>query len=305
MRVSTFIASTVFVAGVIVFAVPQFRSETIEILSYSECDTPMSYKLGTLDQKFGLSQTRAVADIQNAVDIWSKTYGKTLYINSPGAALTVNFVYDQRSALNAQIGQLEKQLDQKNTTLQQQISSYEADVATFKQKLAAFNAQVDQLNRSGGAPPDVYDRLMAQQNEIKAEGDALNVRAGQLNLASNDFNAKVRNLNQNVSQFNQDIVQKPEEGLYNGNDNTVTIYFADNHQELIHTLAHEFGHALGMQHTDDHRSLMYPYTTSFLSITPQDKQQLAYVCREQLLPGHWLQEFATWLRLTVNTFAPN
>jgi len=305
MKALTLIFFTILAMGIIVYTVPQFRAETIKILSYSECDTPISYKLGALDPKFGLSQTNVVADIQNAADIWSETYGKPLFINSPTAALTVNFVYDQRSALDTHIDQLQNQLDQKSTTLEQQINSYETNVTALKQKITNFNAQVDQINRAGGASPDVYNSLIAQQNELNTEGNSLNALARRLNLATHDYNSQVQNQNQSISQFNQAIAQKPEEGLYSGDNNTITIYFTNNRQELIHTLAHEFGHALGMQHTDNPQSILYPYTTSSLSVTSQDKQQLTYVCREQLLPGHWLQEFATWLRSTVNSFTPS
>ncbi|MEX2007834.1 MAG: matrixin family metalloprotease, partial [Candidatus Levyibacteriota bacterium] len=64
--------------------------------------------------------------------------------------------------------------------------------------------------------------------------------------------------------------------------------FASNYNELIHTLTHEFGHALGMQHVSSPQSIMYPYTTSFLTLAPEDLEQLAYVCRKQSLPLHWL-----------------
>jgi hypothetical protein len=103
MKAIALIAFTLLVTSVIIFNVPKFRSETIKILSYSECDTPIFYKLGTLDPKFGLNQTNVGSDIQNAADIWGKTYGKSLFINSPAAILVINFVYDQRSALNTQI----------------------------------------------------------------------------------------------------------------------------------------------------------------------------------------------------------
>lgn len=289
----------VLAIGVIIFVVPQFKSETIKIFSYSECDTPIPYKLGTLDSKFGLDQTSAVVDIQNAVDVWNNSYGKRLFVNSSTSVLTVNFVYDQRSALNSNIDKLQNQLDQENTTLQQKIGSYEADSAAFEQKLANFNAQVDQINRSGGASRDLYNSLISQQNELHTEGESLNNRAGELNLTSRDYNSQVRDLNQNINQFSQAISQKPEEGLYDGNNNTITIYFADNQQQLIHTLAHEFGHALGMQHTDDPAAIMYLYTTPSLLVTPQDKQQLTFVCREQLLFNLWMQELVHSLKINT------
>lgn len=270
-------------------------SIAVKSFSYSECNTPVPYKLGTVDPKFALSQKAATTDIQSAADLWDKTYGKPLFINSSTAILTINFVYDERSALNSQIGQQQNQLDKKNTTLQQQINSYQADSAAFEKKLAGFNAQVTQVNRSGGASPEQYNSLMAQQSALNQEGNSLNARAKQLNLSAHDYNSNVQNLNQNINQFNQAIVQKPEEGLYNGGDNTITIYFANNKQELIHTLAHELGHALGMLHNDDPLAIMYPYTTSLLSVTAQDKQLLDYVCRDQPLPILWLRKFSAWL----------
>jgi predicted Zn-dependent protease len=241
-----------------------------------------------------------IADIQNAADIWSKAYGKTLFINSSKEAITINFIYDQRSALSTNIDQLQNQLDQKTATIQQQINSYNADVKAFEQKLTDFNAQVAKINQSGGANPDVYKSLIAQQSQLNAEGDDLNTRAHQLNLATHDYNSKVQTLDQNVNQFNQALTQNSEEGLYDKNTKTISVYFADNYKELVHTLAHEFGHVLGMQHTDDPNSIMYANTSTFLSVTSQDKQQLAYVCREQPIAVHWMQEFAAWLHSKVS-----
>lgn len=296
---------TLLIVGIIFTIGIKFRTEIIKILSYSECDTPISYKLGELDPKFGLTKESVTTTIQESTDIWSKTYGKTLFINSPKAILTVNFVYDERSALNTQIDQKQNELDQNNSTLKEQINSYESDLAAYEKKIDALNARVDEVNRTGGAKPDEYKKLISQQNEIITEGNSLNERANKLNLVTNNFNAKVENLNQSVDQFNQAIAQKPEEGLYNGNDNTITIYFANNHQELVRTLAHEFGHAMGMQHTDDGQSIMYPNTTNFLEVTAQDKNELDNVCREQLIPVLWMKKIAIWLYATVSSYTQN
>ncbi len=289
MKFSTLLTVIIlFMGGIIVFN-PSLRSALIKRFSLSSCDTPIAYKLGTIDPKFGLDNKKVTADIGDAIVIWSNDYGKPLFFATSSAKLTINFVYDQRSALNAQINQLQNQLDKKSTTLVQQIDAYKADVAAFEQKLANFNNRVNQINQSGGATPDVYASLIAEQKTLKVEGDALNARAQEYNLSAHNYDNQVRSLNQDVSQFNQAITQKPEEGLYNGKDNTISIYFVNNHQELVHTLAHEFGHALGMQHTPDPQSIMNAYTNNFVTITPQDQEQLDYVCRQQLFINLWIK----------------
>lgn len=296
MKKGIIAALVILISAGIVYGIPQFRTRVIKVLSYSECDKPIPYKLGEIDPKFGLKQTTAITNIQEASQIWSNAWGKTLFENSPQAKLTINFVYDQRSALNSQINSQQSLLSQKDLDLKKKTAFFEADVATFEKKLASFNAQVNQINSSGGAGPELYNSLIARQNALNQEGNSLNARAKELNLSLRDYNSNIQSLNRDISQFNQAITQKPEEGLYDGGNNTITIYFVNNHQELIHTLAHEFGHALGIRHIDDPKALMYPFTSTYLSVTPQDKQQLAYVCRDQLLPDLWLRQLATWLR---------
>lgn len=301
MRVIRLLVIALLLTGAVVYAVPQYRAEAARIIYYSQCDNPKLYKLGSLDPKFNLDEQTALSNIQSAAGIWGKAYGKPLFAVSSEAALTVNFVYDQRSALDLEIDRLQNQLEEKNTTIQQQIDSFETDAATYEKKLAAFKAEVDRVNSSGGASPQEYDRLVAQKNELDALGDSLNARAARLNLESRNFNSQLENLNLDINEFNQAITQKPEEGVYDGSNNTITIYFTGDRDELIHTLAHEFGHSLYMQHTDDPESLMYPYTTGFMDVTLQDKLQLDIACRREILSPFRFQKFAMWLRTTVDS----
>lgn len=245
-------------------------------ISYSECETPIIYKIGVIDPKFKLKPAEVSKNVLAAAQLW----GEKLFLEgSSEAKLIINFEYDERTALSTQINNLENKLTQKNATLNEEINIYEKDVQAFKKKLADFNASVDQWNSQGGAPPEVYEDLKRQQEQLQREGKALNDRAVALNIAATDYNSTVGEFNSDVGQFNLALTEKPEEGLYDGNTNTITIFFAHDKNELIHTLAHEFGHALGMGHASSSAAIMYANTSKSLKVTDEDRQMLDYACR--------------------------
>lgn len=267
----------------IIYTIPEYRQGFIKLLSYSECDTPIVYKLGSIDVRFGLSKNDVLQDISQSVGLWNNTEGKLLFAYSNSADLTVNFIYDQRQELTNSINSLNKSLSQSNNTIKEQIINYQDQLSMYKQQINSFNNTINEYNNRGGAPADVYQKLKDEENQLKLEGERLNSWAKQLNLSTYNYNSNVNTLNQEVDQFNADLLKKPEEGLFNGGNSTITIYFSNNHDELIHTLAHEFGHALGMVHTGDSSGIMYPYTTSNLNISAQDKNQLDYICRQKFI----------------------
>ena len=284
----------------VVYFVPPLHTKATQLLSYSECNSPLQYKVGSIDRQFGLTYDDVQTDLKEAGSIWSNAERKTLFTYSTDASLTVNFVYDRRQALNSSINSLNSQLQENNQTLNAQITQFKQDQAAFEQKLAAFNATVEKYNAQGGAPQNVYDQLKQEQADLNAQGDALNQRAKQLKLSTSDYNSNVSVLNNDIAQFNSALKQQPEEGLYDQGSNTITVYIFDSHQELLHTLAHEFGHALGMQHVQDKNAIMYPFTTPSITLTNDDLYQLAYVCRDQSLIFHDLQELSLYLSIHLH-----
>jgi chaperonin cofactor prefoldin len=300
-RLLNLLLLVLILGGLLVFYVPSLRAVAAQKLSYSVCDQPILYKLGYVDSEFELTETEVLVDIKKAADILNKLEGKELFSYNPNAKLTINFDYDQRTALSFKINQLESNLNSQNKSLEQQINDYKSDTKAFEQKLDELNSSIEQYNQSGGAPPDVYDDLINRQNQLRSAGEALNERARQLKLYTKDYNSQVGSLNQNVDQFNNALSQKPEEGIYDGIKNEITIYFASNKNELIHTLAHEFGHALGMQHVTDQKSIMYPNSTTFLIPTESDKQELTRVCAAKFLPEIWLNQFLIRFKIATQT----
>lgn len=246
----------------------------------SPCDTPIKYQLGQVDSRFNLTRAEADQDVAQASGIWSQSYGKELFVEDQTAKLTINFVFDERQALTNQINSLESRVGTDRASLDSKVTAFKAEVADFQAKMADLNSQIDSWNRKGGAPPDVYQSLISRQQALRDEANKLQQEANNLNLSAQDFNLQVGQLNNTITTYNGVLAQKPEEGLYDGKNQTISIYFNNSRQELIHTLAHEFGHALGMAHASDKNSIMYAYTSEITKPATEDINDLTRVCQK-------------------------
>lgn len=248
---------------------------------YSICDKPIGYHIGRIDERFGLSQKDILTYTADATRIWNTQAGKTLFTYDPNGKLTIDMVYDTRQALTFEINQMEQNLNSDKRTLQEKVDTFNADAARFKEDLAGLNEKISYWNSQGGAPPDEYDKLITEQKRLKNEASRLNQIASQLNLSSGTFNYKVNELNQTIGEFNKEINRKPELGYYDDIDNSITIYFYTDNNELIHTLAHEMGHVLGLSHDNNPSSLMYAYTSDITELNSADTKNLTEVCRRK------------------------
>lgn len=242
------------------------------------CAKPILYKIGSVDPKFGIKEDKLLKNLKSAEDVWEKPTGKNIFDYDPGGQLTVNFVYDTRQALKTRIDQLEQGLNKQESSLDSQISQYEQLVADFDRKNAELNNDINFWNDKGGAPPAEYDKLVARQQELQKEADSLNQMAKSLNQKTGNYNSGVVKINTTINTFNEELSVKPEEGIYSPDTDTIDIFFITDPNELIHTLAHEFGHARDLGHLDDPKAIMYPQTSTVISASPSDIDAIETVC---------------------------
>ena len=251
----------------------------------SVCDKPLAYKVGTIDARFNLSEDQVAKNLEAAANVWEVPSDRDLFAYDLSAILTVNFVYDRKQSLHSEITDLEKQLESGKGDLEAKKQEYQNQVANFEKRLAEHNGEVEKWNSQGGAPPEEYDKLIARQNELSQEANRLNAIAKELNLSAQEYNLGVGKLNKTISEFNADLKRRPEEGLFDGQTNTIEIYFVPSKNELVHTLAHELGHARGLGHTEgDENSIMFPYSSESVKATSEDIEALNILCRERSLP---------------------
>lgn len=249
----------------------------------STCDTPLRYKIGTIDERFNVTHDEFLSTIRQASSAWSNIIGKNLFVYDPKGTLTINLVYDKRQALTTEINTLQNQIQNQKEALSPEIAQYEKDVQNFKSRVATLNAEIADWNSKGGAPKEVFDQLTTEQKNLQTEADRLNATAQRLNQSTEAFNSEISKLNGTIDTFNYALAEKPEEGLFDGEKNEIYIYFITNQDELIHTLSHELGHALGIDHTLDKASIMYPYTTKVVEPSQEDIDALKKVCEKHSL----------------------
>ncbi len=134
----------------------------------------------------------------------------------------------------------------------------------FEQQLEQYNRQVQQINQSGGLHPSQQEIFAAKKQEIQQHMWSLEHEIAQFNQQINQLNQQVDALNQlnqdidvSIQQFNARFQPRLfDKGSFDGQ--AIRIYEFQSKDDLRLTLAHEFGHALGLAHHNDPYALMYP-----------------------------------------------
>ena len=162
--------------------------------------------------------------------------------------------------------------------------------------LQVHNAEVERWNEQGGAPERVYEKLTEDKEDLAEKQEKLNTLAvelnklvKQINKIGDQGNLLVNNYNEVVDVYN-DVFNEDKEftqGDYQGD--SINIYQYDSNDELVVVLAHEFGHALSIDHVEGKESVMYHLMEEqdvAGGITDYDKEAFITTCGDN--------EFTLW-----------
>lgn len=268
------------------------------------CSSPITFKIGSFDKRFGLTRAEFIDEINKAAAIWENGINKNLFEYSDTGTLTINLIFDQRQADTIKNNGLEKVLEETKTvanSTNQEIASAKLNyenkkqaylnlVASFETARKSYEDQVSYWNTKGGAPKDVYDKLQIEkanlltlQNEVEASRVEVNNLADNLNILIEKYNSLASSVNSVINDYNNapHITGEFREGEYisDSQGERINIYEFADRTKLIRVLAHELGHALNVDHNDNPKSIMYKLNQgSNIALSKEDLQSLKVVC---------------------------
>lgn len=289
------------------------------------CPLPLSYSVGEVDERFGLSRTEALAAVSDAVAVWERGTAQDTFTVAPAAAsadVVVHYTFDERqertaaegrererlAVVEALSGEVQSAYERQVAALEDREQAYAVRAAEYERDLRRYNATVAAYNAEGGAPADIFAELEAEASRLNQEAERLNaevVAINELIATVNELGAEGNNListfNERVTDFNSTFADGREftQGDYRGG--LINIYSFSDRDELHVVLVHELGHALGIGHVADRTAFMH-----FLlggqdpaaELRPDDLAAFQAVCtptaRLATVPEPWRTLF-TWL----------
>ena len=288
------------------------------------CTFPLSYSIGEFDNRFSLTRGEARLAMSDIVTAWEEAVQESLFVyKEADGDVVVNFIFDDRQefsdeeqAVRTELRELEaknsaflEDFSVREQTLQNQREEFRQRADRYREALARYNQSVAEFNAARSFDESKFTELQQEQSTLEAEAtaldresDRLNAEAQQLQRLAAEGNESVRLYNELVTVYNATFGQRREFTQGDYQERVINIYTFRDGIELRQVLAHEFGHALKLEHVSDPAAIMHAFIggqPTELTIMPEDIAEFERVCRIDSRPLTVLQQIVNSLTFSL------
>lgn len=245
------------------------------------CGEPLTYRFDEIDSRFAIDEQQLSEIMSEVEDLWATALNRDVLEYDPNGKVAIRLIYSEEQRRTEDEQSFAKQIDAKQERIKTQrqefqrlADSYKKREKDFKEELSEYNQLAESYNELAEKweGQKVSDGQMSKLNrmerqikklkpEINRKQENLEFLRKRTNRSSDELNQLIDEQNKLIDTYNKRFggSMQFDQGQFvkRGNNESIRIYQFSDHSQLKVVLAHEAGHAMGLQHVKNPESIMY------------------------------------------------